>query len=234
MPPRKPQQPFPSVPVKQEPLCVHGLRDTALANQVRRTLSKAPCWLRDYYDKKVKYSRNMDNAMKKKFIENLLNTHAADIESNEYFSKLHATIHQEAEGSKSEWISWKKLLKNDDLKVVTLALEQGRIQKRPHADLDPNAPETLLLDEPLRYQYKHVIDFDFMSTSTKGEVSHKADGEPPEVQMEQEEFKKVQEKLHKIQRLFRSQQDDVEARLDIFKGNEYAMFYSWFFFEIKR
>ena len=210
------------------------MKDTALANQVRRTLGKAPCWLRDYYDKKVKYSRNMDNAMKKAFIENLLNTHAADIESNEYFSKLHATIHQESEGSKSEWISWKKLLKNDDLKVVTLALEQGRIQKRPHADLDPNAPETLLLAEALRYQYKKVTDFESSSTSTKDEVSHKADGEPPEVQMEQEEFKKVQEKLHKIQRLFRSQQDDVEARLDIFKGNEYAMFYSCFFFEIKR
>ena len=126
------------------------------------------------------------------------------------------------------------LLKLDEVEVVTLAIEQGRIKKRPHADLDPNAPETLLLDEPLRCQYKHVIDFDFMSTSTKGEVSHKADGEPPEVQMEEEEFKKVQEKLHKIQRMFRTQQDDVEARLHIFKNNEHALFYSWFFFEIKR
>ena len=95
MPPRKSQPPVPPVQVKQEPLCVHGLKDTALANQVRRTLGKAPCWLRDYHDKKVKYSRNMDNALKKTFIEDSLNTHAADIESNEYFMRLHATIHQE-------------------------------------------------------------------------------------------------------------------------------------------
>ena len=91
-----------------------------------------------------------------------------------------------------------------------------------------------MLAEPLRYQYKKVTDFECSATSTKDEVSHKADGEPPEVPVEQQEFKKVQEKLHKIQRLFRSQHSDVEARLDIFKGNEYAMFYSWFFFEIKR
>ena len=91
-----------------------------------------------------------------------------------------------------------------------------------------------MLAEPLRYQYKKTTDFESASTTTKPEVSHKGDGEPPEGQMEEEEFKKVHEKLHKIQRLFRSQQDDVEARLDIFKGNEYAMFYSWFFFEIKR
>ena len=157
-----------------------------MANQVRRNLSKAPCWLRDYYDKKVKYSRNMDNAMKKKFIEYLLATHAEDIESNEYFSNLYATIHQEAEGSKSEWISWKKLLKNDDLKVVTLALEQGRIQKRPHADLDPDAPATQELAEPLRYQYKKVTDFESASTTTKAEVSHLRDVEPPEGQVEEE------------------------------------------------
>ena len=131
-------------------------------------------------------------------------------------------------------MSWTKLCKNDDQKVVNLTLEQGRIQKRPHADLDPDAPETLLLAEPLRYQYKKTTYFESASTTTKAEVSHKGDGEPPEGQMEEEEFKKVHEKLHKIQRLFRSLQDDVEARLEIFKGNEYAMFYSWFFFEIKR
>ena len=88
----------PKVIIKQEALCIKGLRGKALTMAVTRKLTSAPSWVREFYARKYNWSKSSADEEKQEFITNLLSTR--DIEGNDYLKTLHNTVHNDVDGKK--------------------------------------------------------------------------------------------------------------------------------------
>ena len=105
-------------------ICVNGVSGKALANKVKRTLDRSPCWLRDYYNGKLKWDKTAKNQRKQEFIKELTNT--VDPSKSEFFQELYSTIHMDGSVQKGCWTTWKKMCEHEDEEVLKLSLEQGK------------------------------------------------------------------------------------------------------------
>ena len=113
--------------IKKEPVCIGGLSGAALANKVSRKLDALPAsskWLVEYYKGKLRYDKSASSKDKTRFIEELLT--CTDPASNSYFCTLYKTIHQQSEGEKKKWVTWKYLLSIEDEAVLRLSIQQKK------------------------------------------------------------------------------------------------------------
>ena len=135
-------------------VCVKGLTGKDLANKVNYKLKQAPEWIRMYWTGKVKYDKSSSSAEKKECIEAILSDKGWDAP---FFQRLRSVNKVDEDKTDSTWMSWKKLLENEDEAVAKLMIAQHKILTRNHELLDHNDDATKELPENLRLQYKYAL-----------------------------------------------------------------------------
>ena len=214
--------------VKNEPGC---LNDKATLNKFGYKLrEKAPGWLKDYYEQELKRAKQKSSTEKVTFIEQVLENDDFD---SDYFQRIKQTVHSKKESVDSAWISWKKLLDNEDEAVARLMIKQGKVITRPHSNLDHDSADVQELPEEVRKQYKYVQERESNSSTRLQQVTKTADNEktkkpeklqPVKDEEEEEDGKKDIDKLVQIAKrihgIVASNLHDMQHRVGKFKDNE--------------
>eukprot|EP00959_Pyramimonas_sp_CCMP1952_P026683 560005-Pyramimonas_sp.AAC.1 len=201
-------------------LCVKGLEGKQLSNAVSYKLKSAPEWIKLYWDNKIKYEKGSRSEEKKNCIEAILSDDGWD---NPFFQRIRNLNKVDEDKTEATWMSWKKLLENEDEAVAKLMISQQKILTRPHANLDPDAEETKSLPEQLRFQYKYVVESEKEAIeNTEGFHKH-TDGLPSESAATEEDsgqnLKVVMASIRKARAHWNNNKIDMECRLATFKGN---------------
>ena len=103
-------------------MCVRGLSGRELTNAIYHKKQKLPQWLREYYDGKVKYSKDMTPEQKAEFLDNMLSPEGYE---SDYFKRLKATIHDDVDKVDHVWQSWAQVTANMDSEAAKLAVCRG-------------------------------------------------------------------------------------------------------------
>ena len=211
--------------IKKEPgaeLCVKGMQGKDLANAIGYKIRKSPAWLREYYEGKIKYSKTKTSDDKRKFVEELL---AADEGfTSRFWEHIKETTTKEIDSKDYEWMSWKKLVGEEDEAVIRLMIDQKQILTRPHDKLDHTKQETLALPWEKRTQFKHIKEcgsssIEDMTKLARMDDRPPAEAPPPEPEqaegraLDTVDIKKTMSKIRKLRSQWTVNEPDVMQRL---------------------
>ena len=112
-------------------------------------IRKAPAFVKDFYDGKVKFMK-YSAVEKEEFVKEVLNAESWD---SDYFKRIQTVVTKEMTKDVDTWVFWKAITDEDGEPLVRAQLAQGTLTKRFHAKLIPDAESTLALPEEERYQY---------------------------------------------------------------------------------
>ena len=212
-------------PLKKEPEtpCLAAATDVEkgknTSNAMANKLRKAPSFVRQYYDSKVKYMK-FSSKEKEEFTKEVLQ---GDFNS-EYFSRMQDIKIKEGDSSVDQWMSWKEVSDTDGPQLVRAHLIQGTLVTRPHIKLDPDAPSTLELPPETRLQYARNTESTFKENTDTTTLNRGKDGIPPEfVEVKQEqEYKEIVALVNKGHNVYQS--GLIKSKIDLakFDGNEYC------------
>lgn len=202
------------------PLCVNGLKGKQLSNVVNYKLRSAPEWIKLYWEGKVKYDKAGTSDEKKNCIEAIMSDAGWE---NPFFKRIRDLNKIDEDKTESTWMSWKKLLENEDETVVTLMISQQKILTRPHALLDHEADDTKSLPEHLRLQYMYVVDSEKSAIESIDSFHRSMDGIPDEKAstIDDDTVKTVMASVRKARGHWNSNKIDLEVRLKKFEENKY-------------
>ena len=97
-----------------------------------------------------------------------------------FFQRIQNLNKIETEETDSKWMSWKKLVENQDEQVAKLMVRQQKILTRPHKLLDHDDEGTKAPSDELRLQYKYAVESEISKIeNTEGFHKH-SDGMPDE------------------------------------------------------
>ena len=144
---------------------------------------------------------------------------------NPYFKQLETTIREETECQTGAWISWITLTGLESLPFIEVALAQGTIIKRPSIRLNHDDERTKSLPEHEQYEYTYVAEEESMKTINQNSVERSSSSVPDEVPDDDaKQMELLKTNIAKMIKLWNTQRDDYNMRLDRFADNQYHGF----------
>ncbi len=92
---------------KEKQLCVNGMSGKELSNAVNYKITKAPEWIKLYWETKVKYDKSGTSLEKKECVEAIMSD---DGWQNPFFQRIRNLNKVDEDTTASTWMSWKKVL----------------------------------------------------------------------------------------------------------------------------
>ena len=216
-----------AVPAKAGPACLAGLASSAASNKIKRKidqLAEGDSWLFKYYKEGLSKQKTSKNEEKAKFIDELFK--ATNLKDSEYFSRLKKDVVKQTDASQASWMSWTKLMQNEDPVVVALSIKQKKILVRPSSQLDHDDAATLDIPIEHRQEYRYVQESELHEHIDERELIKRDDGKPTDPEAEAEAAvvamsNDIVQSASKALRLFKNQRDEIQARVTSFSRNEY-------------
>ncbi len=124
-----------------------------------------------------------------------------------------------------EWLSWTAITAKDGAALVAVQIRQGKLETRPHSELDHDDPSTKELPEAEQLEYKHVTEntVELKGTIKKKDVTTGSKQEPQETATieDVELAKKNVQKARKQHNADQAALNDMKLQLPTYEKSRY-------------